>query len=112
MELVVLVGSAGCAGFANTLLVRSIKLEQSANGEFLRRNLAISIGHGEHERPLQRSRRMQKFFGEIKLEVFVFYAVSSNLSARKRRALDITQTELKLIAALAIMGLSNKPSQG
>ena len=35
-----------------------------------------------------------------------------NLSLRKRKALPITETELKLIAAAAIIGLKSKPKNG
>ena len=35
-----------------------------------------------------------------------------SLTFRNRRALPITETELKLIAAPAMMGLSSKPKKG
>jgi hypothetical protein len=37
---------------------------------------------------------------------------SYNSARRKRSALEMTETELKVIAALAIMGLSKRPKNG
>jgi hypothetical protein len=37
---------------------------------------------------------------------------SDYLSERRRKAFAITETELKLMAAAAIMGLSNRPKAG
>ena len=39
-------------------------------------------------------------------------ALPQRISLRKRSALPITDTELNVIAALAIIGLSNKPKTG
>ena len=42
----------------------------------------------------------------------IYILLPHSLTARSRKALAITETELKLIAALAIIGLSNKPKTG
>jgi hypothetical protein len=42
----------------------------------------------------------------------VFSDFDHNLTRRNRRALLITETELKLIAAAAIIGLNSKPKNG
>ncbi len=39
-------------------------------------------------------------------------STSYSEALRSRNALEITETELKLMAALAIMGLSSKPKTG
>src|SRR4051794_36306729 len=39
-------------------------------------------------------------------------AIGHNLVVRRRKALLITSTELRLMAALAIIGFSNKPKAG
>jgi hypothetical protein len=40
------------------------------------------------------------------------FAQPSSFTARKRKALMITETELKLIAAPAMIGLNNTPKNG
>jgi hypothetical protein len=48
----------------------------------------------------------------LKFEISAFESLSHNSSLLNRNALAMTETELKVIAALAIIGLSNNPVTG
>jgi hypothetical protein len=52
--------------------------------------------------------------GDFGLSVFVVFLVRMNhsLTFRRRKALLMTETELRLIAAPAMIGLSSKPKNG
>jgi hypothetical protein len=50
--------------------------------------------------------------GRLKPRVGGSSPVTHNMTLRRRNALPMTDTELKLMAALAIIGLSSKPNTG
>ena len=48
----------------------------------------------------------------VTLPLFTYFAINHSLTVRSRKALLMTETELRLIAAPAMIGLSSKPKNG
>jgi len=70
------------------------------------------ISLGEFNVPLGRSRRGKRWAGNKLEKRRPTTAVCYKGDLRRRKALTITETELKLMAALAIIGLRSQPKIG
>lgn len=77
--------------------------------------------HGQHHKadtPLREQdhvpsiSRMRPFLGSTPQQVFSQSRAAHKATRRSRSALAITETELKLMATAAIMGLNNTPRNG
>ncbi len=55
---------------------------------------------------------VEQFRSECLCHVFMFRTSNHSLTFRSRKALPMTETELRLIAAPAMIGLSSKPKNG
>ena len=83
------------------------------------RRAATGVGVGAEKPPAgkiatARMRRKAFFKHQRMTESIIDQASSSvhNFARRNRRALEMTDTELRLIAAPAIIGLSSRPENG